>query len=340
MPKIVTAALESRVNAIVSRHSAKARQDVRKARADAGYRFVNKADSADLFLYGEISEWWGISANDFVHDLNETDAKTIDLYINSPGGSVFSGFAIYSALARHSEKNGVTINVVVDGIAASIASVIAMAGDNIKIAEHASMMIHQPWGWAMGTADEMREEADVLDDLEETIVDIYVARTGGDRDEIARWVKDETWMKGKVAVDRGFADEVIALKTKKKGDDEEDRAPIASVDVDYLSSLFPNMPDDVREALTKQPSSSGNKAETPLPKTTREFKDFLREHGFSGKQADAIAGNGFKSKDEPRDEAPAPEKPTTTERRDDAGERDEALAVIRRAAAAAAIRAA
>lgn len=336
MKKYVNDALAARVDTIVARHGARARQDVRKARADAGYRFVNKDDSADLFLYGEISEWWGISANDFVHDLNETDAKTIELYINSPGGSVFSGFAIYSALVRHSEKNGVTINVVIDGIAASIASVIAMAGDNIKIAEHASTMIHQPWGWAMGTADDMREEADVLEDLEETIVDIYVARTGGDRDQIAQWVKDETWMKGKVAVDRGFADEVIALKTKKK-DDEEDRARVASVDVDYLASLFPNMPDDVREALTRQPAVS-SEDKTP-PKTTRELARALRDIGFSRDAADSIAAHGFKQKDKPRDAAPTLEEPTTTDPRDGAAERDEALAVIRRAAAAAAIRA-
>lgn len=328
---VVNAALESRVNAIVSRHAAKANPEPRRVRSNAGYKFVNKDDSADLFLYDEISSWWGISANDFVNDLQQIDAKSLNLYINSPGGSVFEGFAIYSALVRHSEKNGTKINVVIDGIAASIASVIAMSGDNIAIGEHASTMIHEPWGWTIGTADEMREEADVLDALKDTIIDIYVARTGGDREEITAWVEAETWMKGQVAVDRGFADEIIPLKAKKK-DEEENKARSASVDVDYLSSLFPNMPDDVREALAKQPEAS--EKDKKLPRTEREFKNFLREHGFSGKQADAIAGQGFKNRSDVRDEPDALENPTTTDRRDDAEKRDETVSALLIAATA------
>src|SRR5690606_402621 len=122
----------------------------------------------------------------------------------------------------------------------------------------------------------------------------------------------------------GFADEVVALKTKKKDDEQEDRASAAAgYDADHLRALFANIPDDTLEALTAHPAANQNT--NSLPTTTREFKDFLREHGFSGKQADAIAGNGFKTKTEPRDEAVIePEKPTTPDRRDDAGKRDEA----------------
>lgn len=336
MKKVLNAALLSRVNAIVNRHATKARVARPNAEKRSWYNFVAKEDEADLYIYDEISSWWGVSANDFVRDLNEISASTINLYINSPGGSVFEGYAIYSALVRYADKNKATINVIVDGWAASIASVIAMAGDHIKIGAHASFMVHEPWSFAIGTADDMRDEADVLDDLEASIIDIYEARTGGDRAELEKWVEAETWFKGQAAVDAGFADEVIPLKTKKE-DDEEDKAkakPAASNDADYFSAIFPNMPDDVRAALTNQPANDGNK----VPKTLREFKDFLRSNGFSGKQADAIAGHGFKDKSDVRDEPAVIEDPTTTDRRDDAGKRDEAAAAIRAAATAAALR--
>lgn len=342
MPKIMNAALLSRVEGIVSRHAARAEVAQKASGKRDWYNIVAKTDDeADLFIYDEISSFWGgVSANDFVRDLNAVSAKTINLYINSPGGSVFEGYAIYSALVRYSEKNKATINVVVDGWAASIASVIAMAGDTIKIGAHASFMIHQPWSWAIGTADDMRAEAEVLEELEESIIDIYVARTGGDREEITKWVKAETWFKGQAAVDAGFADELIPLKAKKD-DDEKNAAvaqPAASRGADYFSAIFPNMPDDVREALSERSASSEQKK---LPTTKREFKDFLREAGFSGKQADAIAGHGFRDKSDVRDEPDASEDPTTTDRRDDAVKRDAAAAAtaIRLAAAAMAVRA-
>lgn len=339
MKKVLNAALLSRVNSIVSRQAAKARVARPNAEKRSWYNFVAKEDEADLYIYDEISSWWGVSANDFVKDLNEISASSINLYINSPGGSVFEGYAIYSALVRYADKNNATINVIVDGWAASIASVIAMAGDHIKIGAHASVMIHEPWGFAIGSADDMRDEADVLDDLEASIIDIYEARTGGDRAEIENWVAAETWFKGQAAVDAGFADEVIPLKTKKESD-EEDKAkamPAASNYADYFSVIFPNMPDDVRESLNREPANEDRKE---TPKTIREFKDFLRSNGFSGKQADSIAGHGFKGKSDVRDEPDADEEPTNTDRRDDAVERDNAAAAIRAAATAMAIRAA
>lgn len=343
MKKVVNAALLSRVNAIVDKRAARINLERGGAAPTAEekrswYNFVAQSDDeADIYLYDEISAWWGIGANDFARDLNELSAKTINLYVNSPGGSVFEGYAIYASLVRYAEKNNAKINVSIDGLAASIASVIICAGDHRKIGAHASVMIHQPYSWCIGTADDMRAEADVLDELEETIVDIYQARTNGDRAQFAKWVKDETWFKGQAAVDAGLADEVIPLKAKKE--DDENKAKIAaSRDVSYYEAIFPNMPDDVREALTKQPAASEENKE--LPKTIREFKDFLRSNGFSGKQADAIAGHGFKDKTEVREEPAVDEKPTTTDRRDDAEKRDEAAAAIRAAAAAVAIHAA
>lgn len=341
MKKFVNAALMSRVNAIVDKRAARAivARGGGNSEPSKWFNFTAKGDDeATLYIYDEISSWWGIGANEFVTALNEVEAKTLNVHLNSPGGSVFEGFAIYSAIVSFAEKNKATVNMIVDGWAASIASVIMCAGDRIKVGEHASVMIHEPWGFAIGSADEMREEADVLDMLEETIIDIYVARTNGDRKQIQDWVKAETWFKGQAAVEAGFADEVIPLK--KKGGEEEDKAakPAASHDADYFAAIFPNMPDDVREALTKQPATSDNSKE--LPKTEREFSKFLQSNGFSRDGADRIASHGFKPKTEPRDVADRVENPTTTEPRDVAEKRDNAADAIRAATAAVAIRAA
>lgn len=343
MPKkIVNAALGSRVNAIVSRHAERNALE-QGAEADGRWFHFKNAeadDEASLYIYDQISSWWGVGANDFVTSLNEVEAKVLNVHINSPGGSVFEGFAIYSALVDFADKQGAKINIIIDGWAASIASVIAMAGDHITIGEHASLMIHKPWSGCFGNAQDMRDEADVLDDIEEAIIDIYVARTEGDRKQIQTWVAEETWFRGKKAVDAGFADEVVALKKKKSKDDAEDSAkPAAAKGADYFASIFPNMPDDVRDAITTpSPSAHGNKKGT-LPKDKREFAALLRENGFSRDAADSIAAQGFKPKGEPRNGAPKPEEPTTVEPRDGAKERDNLLAALRSASTAAAIRA-
>jgi ATP-dependent Clp endopeptidase proteolytic subunit ClpP len=341
MKKTINAALLSRVNAIVDKRAARAvvARGGDNSEPRKWFNFTAKSDDeSTLYIYDEISSWWGIGANEFVTALNEVDSKTLNIHLNSPGGSVFEGFAIYAAIIDFAENKKAKVNMIVDGWAASIASVIMCAGDRIKVGEHASVMIHEPWGFAIGSADEMREEAEVLDMLEETIIDIYVSRTKGDRNQIQDWVKAETWFKGQAAVDAGFADEVIPLK--KKGNDEEDKAakPAASHDAEYFAAIFPNMPSDVREALTKQSMASNDTKE--LPKTEREFSKFLQSNGFSRDGADRIAGHGFKSKTEPRDVADRIENPTTAEPRDVAEKRDDAAEAIRAVATAVAIRAA
>lgn len=330
MKKLLNAALLSRVNTIVDKRSARAivARGGNEGEKRKWFNFVAKDDEATLYIYDEISSWWGVGANEFVSALNDVKEKTLNIHINSPGGSVFEGFAIYAAVVAFADKKKATVNVVIDGWAASIASVIAMAGDHIKIGEHAALMIHKPWSYAIGDAEDMREEAEVLDLLEDSIIDIYQSRTNGDRDEIKQWVADETWFRGNEAVDAGFADEVIPLK--KKGDSENSKAqPAASHDAEYFAAIFPNMPTDVSEALLNR--SGTDQTEKELPKTIREFKNLLREIGFSNKQADAIAGHGFRDKSEVRDEPEVTENPTTTDRRDGAEKRDETLAALRAA---------
>lgn len=160
---------------------------------------------AELFIYDAIGADYfgdGITAKSVSDALAEFKPNAdMDIYINSPGGSVFDGIAIYNQLARWGGKK----TVHVDGIAASIASVIAMAGDEIKIAENGIMMIHSAWGISVGNAAEMRKYAESLDKIDGTILDTYVKRTKGKQTEIADWMKAETWMNADECVSRGFA---------------------------------------------------------------------------------------------------------------------------------------
>ncbi|MBT0437829.1 Clp protease ClpP, partial [Morganella morganii subsp. morganii] len=147
------------------------------------FRMKAAADtqSADIYIYDEIGGW-GISAKQFSKELLALgDVSQINLHIHSPGGEVFDGIAIYNQLKGHDAK----ITVYIDGLAASMASVIAMVGDTVIMPENAMMMIHKPWGIAWGDADEMRDYADLLDKLENVLIPAYVAKTGKTAEEIA-----------------------------------------------------------------------------------------------------------------------------------------------------------
>lgn len=176
--------------------------------------------SADLYFYGDIvSSWWGAwddtdqypsAVRDF---LNEAKGKNLNIYINSGGGSVFAGMAIYNMLKRHEGFK----TVYVDGVAASIASVIALAGDKVIIPANAYFMIHKPWTSGDGNANDFREIADILDKLEEGILNVYKEHLvdGVDIETIREMVANETWMTGEEAaqyfnVEVGQAIEAVA----------------------------------------------------------------------------------------------------------------------------------
>ena len=161
----------------------------------------------EIFIYDELGpSWMGlISAEAVVTELHDhDDFLELTVRINSPGGDVSDGLAIYNALSR---RTGQT-TVEVDGIAASAASLIAMAGDTIRIAENAMLMIHSPWTIAAGNAEELRQTAGVLDKFESGLIDTYAKRTGNDRDTVAGWMAAETWFDAHEAVVHGFADEI------------------------------------------------------------------------------------------------------------------------------------
>lgn len=192
--------------------------------------------SADLYFYGDIvSSWYGAwddtdqypeKVRDF---LKEHENKDLNIYLNSGGGSVFAGIAIYNMLKRH---NGAK-TVYVDGLAGSIASVIAMAGDRIVVPKNSFIMIHKPLVGVVGNANDLREQADLLDNIEQAIINVYQENLveGIDIETIKEMVNAETWLNGEEA-SKYFNIELA----------EENQA-IAKVKSEYLNKNCKNIPD-------------------------------------------------------------------------------------------------
>jgi ATP-dependent Clp protease, protease subunit len=208
-------------------------------------RAAAEGGGAEILIYDEIG-LWGIRAADFVADLKALgDVSEIAVRINSPGGDVFDGLAIHNVLRRHKAR----VVVTVDGVAASIASVIAMAGDEVVMPDNAMMMIHDPSGLAWGTAQDMRDLADVLDKLKASLIAAYRARAKVDDAELERLMSEETWLSAAQAVEIGLADRV-----------EQATKVAARFDPDRLR----NAPDALRRTLrgesTTDPAPADDKA--------------------------------------------------------------------------------
>jgi ATP-dependent Clp endopeptidase proteolytic subunit ClpP len=168
------------------------------------YEFRAQARDAEIVIYDEIGAF-GIPAKAFLDELKALGPiAAITVRINSPGGSVFDGVAIYNALKRHDAA----ITVWIDGIAASIASMIAMAGDEVIMPENAMLMLHDPSGLVMGTASDMRAMADALDKMKAGMVAAYRDKSGRDDAEIEALMSAETWLSAQEAVNLGLADRV------------------------------------------------------------------------------------------------------------------------------------
>ena len=180
---------------------------------DREFKVINKSITvAEIILYADIGEdWWGdgssVSARDFNKILKDIpdSVNEIQLRINSPGGDVFDGITIYNRLKQHKAK----IVVYVDAMAASIASIIALAGDEIIFGEGASMMIHKPWTRATGNSNDIMNVVDRLDEVEEQLVGIYARRTGMERAELKDLMAKETWFDAEQAIEAGFADRAM-----------------------------------------------------------------------------------------------------------------------------------
>lgn len=192
-----------------------------RARLQSGTRQwyeIRNHDSGttEVFIYDEIS-WFGIAADEFVRDLQALDVDEFTLRINSPGGSVFDGIAIFNAVRQHRAR----VTVHVDSLAASIASVIAMAGDKIVMQPHSQLMMHEPFALVIGDADDMRQMADMLDKQSDNIAGVYAEQAGGTIDDWRGRMRAETWYLAGEAVKAGLADEVAPTR-RKSGDGDGD----------------------------------------------------------------------------------------------------------------------
>jgi ATP-dependent Clp endopeptidase proteolytic subunit ClpP len=174
---------------------------------------IKNADTeiATIRIYDEIS-WWGITAEDFARELQNITAPEIEVQINSPGGDVFDGIAIYNALRTHPAK----VTTRVDGIAASIASVIVQAGDRRVMVSSAQMMIHEAWGVVIGSAQDMRDFADLLDRQSDIVAGIYAERSGKPAAEFRDLMRSDLFLTDEQAVEHGLADEIFKPEPKSQ----------------------------------------------------------------------------------------------------------------------------
>ncbi|WP_413373310.1 head maturation protease, ClpP-related [Paenibacillus taichungensis] len=211
----------------------------------------------ELYIYGDIVSWvWDeypedTSATSFKRDLEALgDITTLKLYINSPGGSVFEGVTIYNILKRHKAR----VIVYVDGLAASIASVIAMAGDEVHMPRNAMMMVHNPWTFTWGNAAELRKAADDLDRIGGSMGESYLAKAGDKitPEKLTELLDAETWLSAQECLDYGLCDVVEAANQTAASVSQE------------LFAKYRNVPRDIAAKLNEPeaPEASGNDEET------------------------------------------------------------------------------
>ena len=213
-------------------------------------------DAAEVFIYDEIDSWFGVSAEQFARDLGALDAPEINVRINSPGGNVFDGIAIMNSIAGHDAK----VTTIVDGLAASAASFIALAGDEVVMRPGAEMMIHDAWGLSVGNADDMRSLADQLDRTSNTLAGLYAAKTGDDVDDMRALMRAETWFSADEAVAAGLADRVEAPAKDK----DKDKAANAKARVFDLSVFnFAGRSSAPAPRLNRSPSARVRAEVTP-----------------------------------------------------------------------------
>ena len=263
---------------------------------------------AEVLIYGNIGDRWnedGVVASELVRDLSALEADTINLRINSYGGSVPDGLAIYNALRRHKA----TVNVFVDGVAISCASYIAMAGDTITMAKNSQMMIHAPWTFAYGNSNDMREQADILDRYAKAMASAYADKSGKTYEDALALLTDgkDHWFLADEAKAEGFADEV--------GEEVAVAASLASsFDLSRFKAAAPTaacapqqVPQPTAAAVTTKEASmpapvpaAGQPAATPFARTKDDnaqviamFKPFAARPEIAALQTEVLADPGL-----------------------------------------------
>ena len=188
-----------------------------KANADKPklFKVENLADESTIYLYDAIDSFFGINAQEFSQELAAIKSPTINLRINSPGGDVFDARAIATAINNHPSN----IIAHIDGLAASAATTIAIAADEVRISDGGFFMIHNAWSLAFGGGDDFRAMAGLLDKIDVAIANDYAKKTGKSADEISAWMAAETWFTAQEALDNNFVDSITpGVKAKNNWD--------------------------------------------------------------------------------------------------------------------------
>ncbi|MBQ0113753.1 MAG: Clp protease ClpP [Bacteroidales bacterium] len=243
--------------------------------------FKCEGNAIEIKMYGSIGErWWKDEDDDNIYSLKDLDkalkdhkdAATIDIYINSTGGDVFDGVAMYNVLKRHKAYKRVHI----DGFACSIASVIAMCGNQIIMPKSSMLMIHNPWTYAMGNAKELRKLADDLDKINETIKNAYRSKINISDEDLTNLMDAESYLSADECLEKGFCTKVI--------DDNEDVEPNVEQALDQMTYVFQNKLDTLN-AISKcikdiendvEPTENGE-AETGEAKAIEPVEEQVEE---------------------------------------------------------------
>ena len=218
------------------------------------YSLYQEEKKADIYIYGDITSWpWyedEVSSYTLSKELQELgDVEEINIFINSYGGEVAEGLAIYNALKRHNAK----INTYVDGFACSIASVIFMAGDNRYMSDTSLLMIHNAWTYTHGNAEELKKQAEDLEKITQASINAYMKHLNIEEEELKELMDNETWLNSTDAIEKGFASELIEPEDslvanqsiRNKVSQKLTQGPIAQVSVSLGK-------DDIREIMTEQ----------------------------------------------------------------------------------------
>jgi ATP-dependent protease ClpP protease subunit len=256
------------------------------------YALEKTADNeTTVTLYDEIGAF-GAGSKEFLADLGKLSGQHIHLRINSPGGSVIEGTAIYNALRRH--EGGLTVHI--DAMAASMASVIAMAGQPVYMADNALLMIHNPWTVSMGESKDLRKEADLLDKLKVNLRNAYVRKTGINAEEIGAMMDAETWLDAVEAVALGFADAI-----------EEGVAAAATATPAQLRARFDKFASGMTQPETQEPAAP-EVIEEPAATVVSESADSSTPSDSSD-STEPTAEQPAEVEPTPEPEQPAPAEP-------------------------------
>jgi len=253
-------------------------------RWDGGVKAANSNDNT-ISIFDVIgSDYWGdgVTANRIAGALRSMNGEDVTVSINSPGGDMFEGLAIYNQLREYSGK--VTVKVL--GIAASAASIIAMAGDEVQIGRGAFLMIHNCWVVAVGNRHDLARAAQDMEPFDRAMQDIYSARSGLDAVTVSEMMDSETYIGGNEAVDKGFADRLLSADEISDGD-ESPAAALRKLDALLAKA---NTPRSERRKLLKSlsasmPGATGNHqgkpsaTDAPKPENIKQLEDALAAFG-------------------------------------------------------------